>query len=1509
VFLSLTTCDNHKFIIYFCQINSKGIKKTLKIFGFSIAGIILFFSLIFILLRFSKIQNFIVQIVASELSDKLHTKVSVQKIDYTFFNSVVLNGLYVEDLKKDTLLFADKVNANFDFWNFFHGKILFTSVEIDHFNGNLVIDTAGHTNIDFIIKAFQKPKTNDTTNVEYRIEKFKLINSSFSFTNLKHLKQLPINVLNANKLKFHNINTEIAINIFNKDSLSLDLLKLNAIEKSGFVLTDFSTQIRASLTKLQLPTFNIKLPNSELNLENLVLKYDSISSLEKMLEYVHVNIPINHSFIKFSDLNQLVPELKNFKGQATFNGKISGRLSSLKFQKIEIKYGKSFLLKADLDINGLPNLNEAFIYGKINDLQVEKNDLQDFVSDVSKKPFLLPRELNQLGQIKYKGNLTGFLSNLVVYGNLNTNVGSITTDILLKFENDLKDLAFNGTVKSNNFQLGKMLNNKQLGNVVFDIKTVGTKKSMASFQGKITAKVSEFKFNDYIYKDLQLSGDYDGSGFDGKVDVKDDNINAHFNGVIDLTQKLPVYNFDLKVLNVNPNALKLTDKYPGAILSFNGKTNLVGNSLDNINGFVRFDSITFTNLNKTLNVSEIKFVSQIQNKSTNFSIASDFVNGTLSGNFKYSTIGKTINKIIHHYLPALSLNASTSDEKYSNQVDLDLRLSNINQVFEVFALPYFIDGVTTIKGRIDENTNQINFVGNVPLFKANKQKLENISLRIENSKNQLKLTTRAQLDGKDGPIKLFLLASAASDSVNTQLGWQNSQQITNAGEILAVTKFRTENNKTAAQLTVLPTQVIISDSIWNVHASKIDFNTDSTIVINNFRFDNNNKQYISINGRASKSQKDAIAVDVKGVNLEFIFSDMLKLKGLTIGGEATGKATVLSLLTQPVFEAKVFVKDVKLNHKLMGDANLISTWDKINQQMRISGVFVNDKAEILTNASGVYVPKNDSLDFVFDAHNLSIEFLDPFFESVVQNVKGLGTGKIRMFGPSTKLGFEGNAFINNGQASVKMLRTTYFFSDTVKLTRKTVTFKNIKMYDQERNQGIVNGIMTHDGTFKKIIYDVRISGKNMLALNTTAIDNDYFFGKAYANGNVHIFGDTNEANIVVNATSQPQTKCFIQMGGASKASDNSFINFVNKRVKTAETTTNTNTSPSKFNVKVNLQLDVNPNAEMELIVDPKGGDIITGKGNGNLRVEFDSFSDIKLFGTYVIDNGYYLFTLQNVIRKEFKINRGGQIAWTGNPFNAQVSLQALYPLTASLRDLMTEEQLKLMTRTSVPVNCVLKLSDNLMRPTINFDIDLPQSDESVKQQVKNIVNTEEMMNRQIVYLLMFNKFFAPERAATSNILNNEIYSFAVSTASAQFNSMLSKMFKSNNFNFGVDYRQTDQLSSDIQAQILYQPNNRWILNGNIGVRNDNQNSNTTTNKFIGDVDVQYLLSESGKFRLKGYSHSVDRYYLGTANSTQGFGFLYKEEFTSVDDLFKYYWRLINGIGKKKTNEEPQPDEE
>jgi len=160
--------------------------------------------------------------------------------------------------------------------------------------------------------------------------------------------------------------------------------------------------------------------------------------------------------------------------------------------------------------------------------------------------------------------------------------------------------------------------------------------------------------------------------------------------------------------------------------------------------------------------------------------------------------------------------------------------------------------------------------------------------------------------------------------------------------------------------------------------------------------------------------------------------------------------------------------------------------------------------------------------------------------------------------------------------------------------------------------------------------------------------------------------------------------------------------------------------------------------------------MLVGKGTGNLRFEFDTYSDIKLFGTYTIEKGNYLFTLQNVIRKEFKIDEGSTLTWTGDLYNAQVKIKGIYSLMASLRDLMDESQLSSLPRTTVPVNCILLLSGNLMKPNVEFDIDLPSSDESVKQMVKSIISTNEMMARQIIYLLIFNKFYNPYLQSAAN---------------------------------------------------------------------------------------------------------------------------------------------------------------
>ncbi len=1492
--------QHYQIILYFCQTMPKNIKKTITILSFFLAGIIIIFASIPVLLQSSKIQNYIAHAITKELSVKLKTKVEVGNVKYKLFNTLEINDLYVEDLQKDTLVFANKIDLNFKLREFFNGKIIFTSITLNRFSGNIIIDKEGTSNIEFVIKAFKNPKP-DSSSIEYRINKLMIKESSLNYTDLRKNLSLPANVMNTSRLKISDINAHVSLDILNKDTLSAKIKKFSAREKSGFVIKNISTRITGSPHGYHLPEFQLILPNSELNLANVKLEFDKLNEENKTATNIKWKAPIVNSRLSFSDFTAFVPEFKKVKGAAEMTGIVSGRLSSLRLQDVEIKYGKSFLLKTDLDLNGLSNIADAFVYGNITDLKLEKSDVQDFISELTGKPFILPKELNELGLINYKGNITGFFSNLVAYGNLKTDIGSLSTDILLKFDKSMQDLFYNGTIKTASLQLDKLLGDKTFGKTAFKINTNGTKLHDSAFKGTISAKVSEIYLNKYTYRDIDFDGKYDGTGFNGNALIEDENVKARFNGIIDLTKKLPVYDFDLKIEHANLFALNIIKDLPTAVISFNGKTNMVGNSLDNLNGYIRFDSIVLANNNKLLNVDKILFSSTIEDGITDFQIFSDYLNGSISGDFKYSTVNQSILKILEYYLPALSANHNGSKSSNSNTINVNLSLQNTNEISDLFSLPYSMNGITKIQGKIDEKINQIQFNAAIPALKYKNKQFDNISLRVERVKQELQVSSRAQMQEKTGMVNVFLTGKAVKDSLSTKFGWQNSQEITNAGEINALSLFRKDAGKTVAQMQMLPTQIIINDSVWDIRRSTIDFKADSTIQIHDFRFENS-KQFIHIDGTVSKNPADSISVKMNDLDVGFILR-LINLHTIKIGGFATGEATFYGLLKETIFEADLFVKNININDVLMADGKINSAWDNVNKQILISGDFFDDKKNNLAFANGVYVPKNDSLDVMFDARGISVQFLQRYFDGIVSNFKGYGSGKLRMFGPTKFLVFDGKVFVNKAQATIDVTKSTYYFNDTVYMSPKELKFKNITLYDQDKNQATLNGNLFHNGSFQGLKYNMNIRGRNIMAMNTQSQDNEFFYGKAYVTGNVHIYGDEEETNIDIKATSQPKTKCYIQMDGASTASDNSFILFSKNEVEDTETKKEEKsiTPESNVNVKVDMQIDVTPEADLELIIDSKAGDMITAKGNGNLRVQFDTYSDVKLYGTYTIDQGYYLFTLQTLIRKEFKIDRGSTISWTGNPYNALVNINAIYPLTASLSDLMDKAELESSTtRTSVPVNCVLKLTDDLMKPSIKFDIDLPSSDESLKQKVKNIINTEELMNRQIVYLLLLNKFYTPDYMRTDPVLGvNEGLSFATSTLSAHINNWLQQSFNNNNLSIGFDWQKSEVVNDEWKAQVLYQPNNRLVVNGNLGYRNENASASTNNNKFIGDFDVEWLLTEMGKIRFKAYSHTIDRAQLRKAKSTQGVGIIYREDFDSWSDMLSYYWSKIKGNKKKK----------
>lgn len=1471
-----------------------------------VGGITIFFLLLFFLLQLSGIQQFIVRSVTNDLSSRVQSEIRVGEIDYKFFNTITLKDVYVEDLQQDTLIFVEEIDAHFRFFNLFKGKITFYSLDIDGLYGNIYIDEQGENNLQFLITAFTPKEKKAGSQIEYSFQRVYISNSSLQYIDARKPVAGSPDKLDPAYMYFNDIRAELALNVLNADTVNGKILNFSANEKSGLSIRNFTTEFSGSTTGLHVPYVMLELPQSKLLVKDIELQYDSIADFQDFAEKVHFSAALDGSYITLNDLAPLAPALKGMEVLVSLEILLEGKLSNLRMPRIKMQYGESFVFNGDLSLNGLPDLKQTFMYGNISELSLYNNDLERFLSDLMNEPFYLPPEMKRLGKINYRGNVSGFFSNMVLYGNLFSDIGRISTDLLLQFENDFKDVYYNGTVKSSGLDLGKVIEKEGFGNIAFYFNTTGLRKMNSSFQGTIDANVPELYLNGYTYRDIRFDGKYDGTGFNGSLVVEDENINARFNGLIDLTTQIPVFDFELRVKDTNLHALNLTEGYEGALLSFNGKTNMTGNSLDNINGYVRFDSISFINKGERLDVDEIQFISRTEKNYTNFVIESNYVNGSISGNFNYSYILQLYPQLLNEFLP--SFEEREAKDKISNRLDIDFTIENLDDLTQILELPFSLSEKSTITGYSDEQEDIIDIVVNVPKFSYNDRNFNNVRVYIWAKNQKIELIVETDIPTVNDFWNFSLYTAARQDTISFNMEWRNKQKVVNRGEFKSFTEFyRDENNNLLSRINILPTEVILSDQLWQVAASTIDFNADNSFQVHDFRF-GNAEQFINIDGIASKSQQDTLSVEMKEVNLAFV-STLANMKGFRLGGEATGNIQLLSLLDQPVFDAILSVDSLQFNEQPVGDAAVFATWDQLNEQIvAIASIDKDDHNLALGECTFDF--KEKRLDIDIDLDHISINFLTPYFDKVLPNTQGYASGHLYIGGPLNAIRFDGRLKMDEGQITVGVLGATYSINDSIFLSPYAIEFPKVSAYDAENNKVTVDGALRHNGSFRNFIYDLTVTTPHAQVMDLRAGENDLMFGKAYAEARVRITGNEEVVNIRVNGITRPGSKVYIQVATSSTATDAGFIQFVDHTVPDEDIIAPIKKAIRKSsNTKLDLQIEVTPDAEVGLIIDPVGGDMISGKGQGNIRVEYDdSQAEAKMYGSYVLESGSYTFTL-DVFRKIFRIESGSSISWAGSPSNAQVNIRAIYSLRASLKDLFDPTTLATFARqTTIPVNCVLILTDNLTTPTINFDIELPSSDEIVKQHVKSVINTEEMLTRQILYLLVFNKFYTPENLrAEDGVGSNDFLSLATSTVSSQINRIFSQM--SNKVSIGFDAQWGDY-DREVVGEIVYQPNDRWIVNGNFGYRNDLlSSSNDDSNRFITDFDVEYLLTpNTGKLRLKFYNHTIDRKQLKTARNTQGIGLAYKEDFDTVGDLFRYYWSKITGIGKKNKNKENEETE-
>ena len=136
---------------------------------------------LYILLHVPAVQTWVTNQVASRLSDKLHTKVTVKGVDFAFFNKLSIEGVMVEDMKKDTLLYAGAIKVNLTDWFFFKDKITLHYVSLDDAIVNMS-RTDSVWNYQFLVDYFDSPKkTGSKSNgIDFDIKEIHLVNIHFN---------------------------------------------------------------------------------------------------------------------------------------------------------------------------------------------------------------------------------------------------------------------------------------------------------------------------------------------------------------------------------------------------------------------------------------------------------------------------------------------------------------------------------------------------------------------------------------------------------------------------------------------------------------------------------------------------------------------------------------------------------------------------------------------------------------------------------------------------------------------------------------------------------------------------------------------------------------------------------------------------------------------------------------------------------------------------------------------------------------------------------------------------------------------------------------------------------------------------------------------------------------------------------------------------------------------------------------------------------------------------------
>ena len=1446
---------------------------------------------LFALLRTPFIQQYIADRLSEYLSEELHTRVEIGKVDITFPVDITLYDLYIEDLHHKPLLAAKEMMIAPENLSSVFSELQFEKLLLNEAKIRMVrYPEEDQTNLQFILDYFAGEEKDTTTKKSesppINVGMLELRNCSFFWQDMQRDTSAKSNI-NFNNLYLTNLNL-IGQNLYQCDTLtSIDLKHLAMQDRSGFTLWHLSSQV--SMRKNSITAQKLRLLTNSSNLDlDLAFRYDSMAAFSDFVNKVSLDADFRNSRVGFDDIARFVPAMNGMRSVVTLNGHAGGTIADLETGQMKLGFGKSSHMYFNLQLKGLPDINNAEVHFDLVNADVKLKDIDAFVLPGGNNLNLAAfagsiNNANVSAQVD--GTMDNFTANIIA----KTNSGFIKADV--QSQGAFPNPHYSGKVVVENFNLRTIAGESApLGLLTASVDFSGNGTTAKNYFVEGGAEILSLEYNNYTYSDVSVDGSVKPGIFEGRLLASDPNLSLDFDGMIDFSEKLPVFDFIAQVENIDLSALHLARN--DSLAGFSGfiDINVKGDNPDNMLGRLNLNDFSYYEGSREIAMNSLSLkLEKTDSINKTIELRSDLVNGNIKGQFVFTEIGDAFNKYLSNYIPAYITPDSSAKELSNQAFEYDFTFKDIQPVLDIFAKGIQLSENTIMRGNFNLEENYMNTQIASNYLKSGAISSVNPVVIAQTFGKNIYITVQADNLTYNDSLELGNLVAntvTVNDKSDFSINWRNdNSKKAYSGDLSGNVLFR---KGMPVLIQFNESDLILNDSLYHIAENgKIEIDT-GYLRIHEFSL-YSKTQKLLIDGRVSKDPYDVVQVSFENVLLDD-FDDLTSSSKIDLDGKVNGYVLLSNLYDVPDYRADIRVQKLSVNKNFVGDALIKSSWDPLHNAVYSEAAIIytgNVGQNVPLEIKGFFNPrdKDNMLDFAVKLDRFNLKLVQPYLKSFCSKVEGSCDGQVLVKGNIDRPDVNGEVVFRRTSVMVDYLNMFYSFADTLKINNSEFALRDITVFDTKGNKATGDILATHD-YFKNFYLDINLKPERMQFLNTAAKDNDYFYGTAFASGVVKIFGPFNQIAIEVAAKTEPGSVLYIPITSSTEVYENDFITFVSGKSDSGIVQKDVKIRDS--GVSLMFDIDVTPDAEVQIVFDPKIGDVMKGRGAGRLRMTIDRSGEFLMFGNLEIEKGDYLFTLENVINKKFLVERGGVITWNGDPYAGKMDLYARYSIKTSLYELVSVADESEQYKNKVPVNCLMHLTGDLLSPDISFDLDLPESDENTKNLVRTVIANSEEMNRQVFALLILNSFIPTERNTFNSPISQGIGNTSIELISNQFGNWLSQI--SNDFDVGFSYNQGDQVTSSqveiaLSTQIL---NDRIVLETNLEIGGNQLGTpeNQQASNIAGDVSIEYKISEDGKIRVKAFnrSNTVD-VVANNAPYTQGVAVFYRKDF----DRFRELW--------------------